>query len=200
MGAKVCLNMIVKNEAAVIERCLEATDGQIDAWVIVDTGSLDETPAKIADHFAARGIPGLLVHGHFRNFEQDRNRALEAALASGIEFDYLLFLDADQQLHVDNVDWRENLIAPAYRLRVRKTGVRQDAAYLLHREQDGHWRGVTRSYLDLVDFTPTKLNGISVGDHADPSVRVWRAERDANLLREALNEDPDDQRNVFHLA
>jgi hypothetical protein len=34
----VCLNMIVKNEADVIRRCLDSVRPIIDRWVIVDTG------------------------------------------------------------------------------------------------------------------------------------------------------------------
>ena len=35
--------MIVKNEAHVIERCLQSVKSIIDYWVIVDTGSTDGT-------------------------------------------------------------------------------------------------------------------------------------------------------------
>ena len=36
---RICLNMIVKNEAPVIERCLASVRPWVDYWVIVDTGS-----------------------------------------------------------------------------------------------------------------------------------------------------------------
>jgi len=39
----ICLCMIVKNEAAVIERCLASVRPLIDTWVISDTGSTDGT-------------------------------------------------------------------------------------------------------------------------------------------------------------
>jgi cellulose synthase/poly-beta-1,6-N-acetylglucosamine synthase-like glycosyltransferase len=39
----VCLNMIVKNESQVIEKCLASVKPLIDYWVIVDTGSTDKT-------------------------------------------------------------------------------------------------------------------------------------------------------------
>jgi glycosyltransferase involved in cell wall biosynthesis len=39
----VCLNMIVKDEAHVIRRCLGSVRPLIDSWVIVDTGSSDGT-------------------------------------------------------------------------------------------------------------------------------------------------------------
>ena len=41
--ARLCLNMIVKNEMANLERCLGAVADHIDCWVIGDTGSTDGT-------------------------------------------------------------------------------------------------------------------------------------------------------------
>jgi len=58
MRKRICLNMIVKSESAVIERCLASVRNHIDAWVIVDTGSTDDTKDKIRKSLA--GIPGAL--------------------------------------------------------------------------------------------------------------------------------------------
>ncbi|WP_225094669.1 hypothetical protein [Streptomyces sp. CoH27] len=38
-----CLCLMVKNEARVIERCLELVRPLVDTWVISDTGSTDGT-------------------------------------------------------------------------------------------------------------------------------------------------------------
>jgi hypothetical protein len=200
MGAKVCLNMIVKDEAPIIGRCLQATDGHVDAWVILDTGSLDDTPALVAAHFAARGIPGLLVHGHFRDFAQARNRALEAALESDLDFDYLLFLDADSELHVDDPSWRRWLTDPAYKLRVRNTTMRYDEVRLLRRDQTARYHGVTQEGLELGSARASELATVWYVDHADASGQSGRAQRDIALLRNALAEDPDNPRYVFGLA
>ena len=48
-GQNVCLNMIVKNEAAVIARCLASVRPLIDSWAIVDTGSSDGTQEIVRD-------------------------------------------------------------------------------------------------------------------------------------------------------
>ncbi|HEX3828606.1 MAG TPA: glycosyltransferase [Sporichthyaceae bacterium] len=200
MGAKVCLNMIVKDEASIIGRCLAATDGHVDAWVILDTGSLDDTPALIAAHFAARGIPGLLVHGHFGDFAHARNRALNAARESGLDFDYLLFLDADSELRVDDPTWRQWLTAPAYKFRVRNTTMRYDQVHLLRRDQAARWQGVTQEYLELGDVRAAELRTVWYVDNADGSGQAGRPQRDVALLRQALVEDPDNPRYVFGLA
>ena len=52
LGARLCLNMIVKNEMANIERCLRSVADHIACWVIGDTGSTDGTQDFIRGFFA----------------------------------------------------------------------------------------------------------------------------------------------------
>ncbi|TGR77703.1 glycosyltransferase, partial [Mesorhizobium sp. M2D.F.Ca.ET.223.01.1.1] len=101
-GKRLCLNMIVKNEMANLERCLGAVADHIDCWVIGDTGSTDGTQDFIRSFFAARNVPGELHEFPFHNFEQARNAALDHAYASPLGYDYLLFDDADMQLVVED--------------------------------------------------------------------------------------------------
>ena len=83
----ICLNMIVKNEAHVIERCLASARPLIDAWCIVDTGSSDGTQGTIRALMA--GIPGTLHERPWKNFGHNRTEALQLAHAQGC--DYLHF-------------------------------------------------------------------------------------------------------------
>ena len=41
------LAMIVRDEAAIIARCLRSVRDKIDTWVICDTGSTDGTPSLV---------------------------------------------------------------------------------------------------------------------------------------------------------
>jgi len=59
-GKALCLNMIVKNETANLDRCLRAVADHITCWVIGDTESTDGTQDFIKSFFAERGIPGEL--------------------------------------------------------------------------------------------------------------------------------------------
>ena len=60
----ICLNMIVKNESAIIADTLDniIRHMPIDYWLIADTGSTDNTVEIITDFFAQRGITGKIVH------------------------------------------------------------------------------------------------------------------------------------------
>jgi tetratricopeptide (TPR) repeat protein len=86
--ATLALSMIVRNEEAVLPRCLESVRGIADEIVIADTGSTDQT-MQIARHFGARvfSIP----------WENDFACARNQALAE-VHSDWVLALDADEML------------------------------------------------------------------------------------------------------
>ena len=111
-----CLNMIVKNEMANLERCLGSIVEHIGCWVVCDTGSTDGTQDFIKSFFGKRNVPGELHSYPFENFEQARNTALDYAAASLLPYDYLLLADADMELVVEDQGFRKRLEGPGYRL------------------------------------------------------------------------------------
>src|SRR6516164_2358534 len=92
---KICLSMIVKNEAPVIRRCLASVLPLIDYWIIVDTGSKDGTQNIIRDFM--RSIPGELHERVWVNFAHNRTQSLELAKPHG---DFILIIDADDVLEL----------------------------------------------------------------------------------------------------
>ena len=93
MKPTLCLNMIVKNEAKIIARCLTSARPLVSTWVIVDTGSTDGTQDVIRRTLA--DLPGELHERPWRNFGANRTEAL--ALAKG-KSEYILIMDADDEL------------------------------------------------------------------------------------------------------
>ena len=94
------LCMIVRNEQANLVRCLESVRSVVDEMVIVDTGSKDETIA-IAQHYGARVE-------HFAwcdDFAAARNYSL-----SQVTGEWILHLDADEELIVDDENFRQQLV------------------------------------------------------------------------------------------
>jgi len=202
MKPRLCLNMIVKDESAIIERSLEAAAQHIACYVICDTGSTDGTSDIIKRVFDRHGVPGEVVHSTFQNFEQARNEALDAARASAFEFDYLLFCDADMELRAEADVFPSDLTEPVYNL--MQYSVNSELGYqnvrLLRRDEPGRYVGVTHEYLDAGTLPHQLLEGAWYIDHAAGSSRAVKYERDIALLVQALKVDPDNQRYVFYLA
>ena len=103
---KIVLNAMVKNEAAVIERMLESVSKHIDYWVIQDNGSTDGTQDIIKNFFESKNIPGILYYEPWQYPGYNRNHTLQHCLNSNHGCDYILRMDADEILEVDdNFNW-----------------------------------------------------------------------------------------------
>ena len=197
---RLCLNMIVKNEVANLDRCLEAIAEYIDCWVICDTGSTDGTQELIRAFFEKRSIPGELHSAPFVTWEQARNAALDFAEASKLEFDYILFCDADMQLKVEKEDFRNQLDVSAYSLMQRtETGLAYFNTRIVKRGIGVRYRGVTHEYVEVVG-EKKKLQGAWYMDHHTGSNRVDKFERDIALLLRGLELDPNNHRYWYYLA
>lgn len=97
---------MVKNEAAVIERMLESVYKHIDYWVIQDNGSTDGTQDIIKNFFESKNIPGVLYYEPWQYPGYNRNHTLQHCLNSNHGCEYILRMDADEILEVDdNFDW-----------------------------------------------------------------------------------------------
>jgi glycosyl transferase family 2 len=194
----ICLNMIVKNEAQVIERCLRSVKPFIDSWVIVDTGSTDDTRQKIAE--AMTGLPGELHERPWKNFGHNRNEALSLASTRG---DYIFFIDADERLELPPGYERRPLTADGYHLNVRYAGISYARCALVAARLPWRWEGVVHEFL-ACDSTfklevlegPTVVVSHDGARSRDPN--TYR--KDAALLEEALAKKPDSARDTFYLA
>jgi glycosyltransferase involved in cell wall biosynthesis len=121
------LCMIVKDEEAMLGRCLEAVRGAVDEIIVVDTGSGDRT-VQIAESFGAR----VLHHAWDGDFAAARNASFEAATG-----DWVMYLDADEVLVADDVQrlraltgrtWREAF----YLVETNHTGDLEDGTAITH--------------------------------------------------------------------
>ena len=101
MDVRISLCMIVKDEEQNLRRCLASVAGAVDEMVVVDTGSTDRT-CQIASEFGAQ------VHRFpwNDNFSDARNASLERATG-----DWILFLDADEELAGESRDVLRRLTA-----------------------------------------------------------------------------------------
>lgn len=195
---KLCLNMIVRNEADRIERCLTSLVNHIDRWVIADTGSTDGTDKIIEEFFKRHGVQGHLIYVPFENFSQARNAALREAQTSTYDFDYVLLADADMVLHAAP-GWRDLADYPAYRLTQRAGTLAYENTRLVGKYVPARYVGATHEYLDVIAHSLPE-HRVWFEDYADGSNRKDKFERDIALLKNDLKQDPDNPRSWFYLA
>ena len=197
---RVCLSMIVKNEAHVIERCLRSVKPYIHAWAISDTGSSDGTQ-EIIRRFMA-DLPGELIERPWQDFATNRNEALDLAQNYG---DYALIIDADEVLDADAGFAWPPLQAPACTLELVYNELRYRRVALPRLNLDWTWRGVLHEALvsqhaAQAQFLPgLRIRVFSDGARSQQS-QVEKFTRDAQVLRQALAKEPDNARYAFYLA
>jgi tetratricopeptide (TPR) repeat protein len=107
---KISLCMIVRDEQEMLPRCLAAAAPAVDEIIIVDTGSRDRT-IEITRSFGAH----VIERAWSGDFSAARNVSFENATC-----DWILFLDADQELAAED----------ATRLRALAGEVWHEAVYL----------------------------------------------------------------------
>jgi glycosyltransferase involved in cell wall biosynthesis len=193
----VCLNMIVKNEAPVIRRCLQSVMPYIDSWVIVDTGSTDGTQELIRETLAK--LPGELHQRPWIDFAHNRNEAIDLARHHG---HYLLFIDADEVLEAEPGFTMPPLVADSYWIRMQYGGMSYVRKQLVR--NSGIWRYVGVLHEAITSEGPvfeTLLDGIATIPRRDGARArdPLTYQRDALLLEKALLETPSG-RNQFYLA
>ncbi|MBS0567385.1 MAG: glycosyltransferase [Proteobacteria bacterium] len=192
--------MIVKNEASVIERCLASVRPYVHSWAIADTGSGDGTQDLVRR--AMEGVPGELIERPWVDFASNRNEVLALARKHG---DYALIIDADEVLEADAGFKYPKLDAPGYMLELVYGDTRYRRVALPRLDLDWVWRGVLHEALNSAHAAQAQyLPGLRIRVHTDGArsqlTQREKFTRDAEVLRKALEDEPDNARYTFYLA
>lgn len=202
MKAHIRLNMIVKDEAHVILRCLASVKPWIDSWCIVDTGSTDGTQEIIQEYL--KDIPGKLYERPWKNFGLNRTEAIELAQTKDLlDADYLLFIDADETLFVDKNFSLPPLTESAYYFNVRYGNLRYRRNALVSNKLKWIWKGVLHEFLHSTSpHSWHTLDGLNIYVRHD-GARAKNTDtylKDIALLEQGLQDEPDNLRYLFYLA
>lgn len=202
MKKNIRLNMIVKDEAHVILRCLASVKPWIDSWCIVDTGSTDGTQTLIQDYL--KDLPGRLYERPWKNFGFNRTEALQLAISSDLPVtDYLLFIDADEQLQVTLETGLPELTADAYFFNVVYGNLRYRRNAMVSTHLDWVWEGVLHEYLHSNQphcWQTLEEFYIYVQHDGARAKDASTYLKDIELLEQGLKEQPHNLRYLFYLA
>jgi tetratricopeptide (TPR) repeat protein len=201
---KICLNMIVKNESKIITRLFDTVLPIIDYWIISDTGSTDDTPDIITRYFSEKNIPGS-IHSHkWKNFGHNRTLALIDAQKSDYDFDYILLLDADMKLVIGPNFSKKMLIHDVYTIQQGGSHIGYYNTRLLKKKLEVKCVSPTHEYYDIItkNHTQTSLSPeyLRIDDIGDGGAKHDKYERDIRLLKEGIEEEPNNARYYFYLA
>lgn len=200
----IVLTMIVKDEAHVIRRCLDSVTPFIDAAVILDTGSSDDTFQIVEQWAKDSGVRLNIGISPWKNFAHNRNELLDVArMIHRAPEDYTFTIDADEVLEdVDESTFPWSPISDGYQLTVNYSGTTYQRLALVRLDKPWRWHGVVHEYLHL--------DGATIGTLTAPTVTVFHDgarskdpetyRKDAAMLAEHLVENPEDSRAQFYLA
>jgi tetratricopeptide (TPR) repeat protein len=201
---KICLNMIVKNESKIIVRMLKTVLPLIDYYCICDTGSTDNTIETITNFFDDHKITGKIIQEPFKDFGYNRTYSLQQC--SDIPADYILLLDADMILDIKNLkinEFKSSLTMDAYCLfQGTEDFYYKNIRIVKNNPKISYW-GVTHEYVKMPEGSTEGViekNTIFINDIGDGGAKTDKFERDIRLLKQGLEENPNDVRYTFYLA
>ena len=203
---KITLCMIVKNEEAIIERCLQSVYKYIDYFIICDTGSTDGTKDKIKNFFQNYGISGEIHDHQWVDFGHNRTVALQLCYD---KTEWVIMIDAD--------DWIQGEIDlscldssfDAYKVNVGNSEINYPRIQIFN-VKNKKWE-----YKEAIHEYPCAQGDCKIGKISGNY--TWVSNRDGNrtkrhvdtrnkyfndylILKKELEKNPNNPRNQFYAA
>lgn len=189
--------MIVKDEAHVIERCLDSVKDVFTEIVIHDTGSTDDTKDIIEKWIKQNGKHGYVDSAPWVDFGINRSNVLEASRYCA---DYTLMLDADEMLDGKlDIDGTMD----TYQMQVKLGEISYRRNFLFNNKNEWRFEGIVHEFpvCGAADFTTGQISSKDayIVSHHDGarSKTPDKYLKDAQLLDAIENPSP---REVFYCA
>ena len=207
---RVGLCMIVKNESAIIERCLDSLRGFVDYVLVEDTGSTDGTQELIRGWLARNDVAGEVIEEPWRDFAYNRSHSL-AQLRQRREIDFAFVMDADDLFEADpGTDFaalKNGLLADFYDVEIIHGGIRHHRVHLFRNALPFGYRGVLHEFIDVPPAATIRrtLEGVRIlaSTSGARSQNPNKYRDDAAVLERALAVETDAfmvSRYTFYLA
>lgn len=209
---KIAVCMIVCNESKIITRCLDSFSQYISAYIINDNEPDATTTPVIDEYFKSKNIPGKIYHDKWVDFGYNRSLILEYGrkyIKNVLKEDpkkwYLLMVDADYILNINNPYWVDKLTLPNYSFRHIEQYFDYSECILFRADKQWKYACVTHEYPYLQnDHYSLNVNmDISIKHFCDGGTRSIKFERDIDLITRELQKNiplGHKERYYFYLA
>ena len=208
MVNRICLTMIVRDEATIITKCFDSVVEYLDYWCICDTGSTDGTQQVVQEYFRQRDIPGELHECEWRDFGYNRTHAFRMAESAHEKhcFTYYFVMDADDRLVGSLEHFKQDVTqADAYHISIRMGDTHFHRLQLFHTRHRWRYVGVLHEYptCDAVYYRKLTVPDCYIHDGRCGS-RTTKATdkhlKDAETLLDGIRDEPDNERYFFYLG
>jgi len=204
------LVLMVRNEAKIISRCLVSALPFVDAILLADTGSTDDTVEVVEARLAGSHKAWKVVAYEWHDFGESRTASMRAARVFGSELrwemstSYALALDADMLMCGDPDVIRAQLAEskPSGASVKQVNGNLDYYNVRLMRLADEWWcEGCTHEHWTGGGVTSELPQGVAwIEDRDDGGCKADKLERDKGLLLAGLAKQPECVRYMFYLA
>lgn len=202
---------MVKNEAPIIARAMRSVKDLVCGFVVLDTGSTDDTPRVMLETATELSLPIYFRRATWKNFADGRNKSLEfgCEIARRKGRSFLLMFDADEVIEgglpdltpysdIDIFDCDGVLPSGDTYLRVCLFNVRCKLRY----QGVTHEALINKGDIEEETFKRGRMETIKIREINDSHRRVTgqKGPEDLKLLEEAYKADPTNTRGIFYLA
>lgn len=193
--SSISLCMIVKDEEAVLARCLDSIKDFVDEIIIVDTGSTDSTK-MIAKTFTEN----VFDFNWNDNFSDARNYSFSFATS-----DYIMWLDADDIVPKytlnELMNLKHNMTADVYMLKYAISFLNNKPTFSFYRERILRnckkciWQGCVHEC--ITPFGKIERLNISIEHHKD---KIHDSNRNLNIYKKTLKSRPLNPREQYYYS
>lgn len=202
---KLTLGMIVKDESHIIKECIQSVAKYIDYYVICDTGSSDNTKQIIKEYFDSQNIPGEIHDHKWENFGVNRTKVLDICKK---KTQWVIMIDADDYIEGDMpTNFDDNL--DGYTVNIRRGNFEWKRAQIFNvgkkdwrYEEPIHEYPICDQPMAIMHLNgnysfQVRTAGYRTISCTSQQEKYWK---DYELLKKAMETDPNSQRKQFYLA
>lgn len=200
---RIRLVMNVRDDADVLGRCIDSVLPVISSYLIIDTGSIDNTKEVVKEKLGH--LPGELLETEWVSHAHNRTLLLRVANDSDVgDSDFSLMMDSDMTLEIPDGNVPE-LTYDMYLIDIYDRGSIYPLPLLTNRKQEWVYGGPAHAYLSAVNANATvgktRQWGWKLIDHGgSDNTRPGKLEKDLANLQLAVAQNPTDARSWYYLA